>query len=571
MAQRSDETSFDERKQSYLSGHLGLTLVLLLAGWTSLVAYSNHWNQSYLYREKVALATSEARSLWNKDMAFREWATRHGGVYVPPTDTTPPSPYLAHLPDRDVMTTDGKRLTLLNPAYMMRQMTEEFEQTYGIKGKITGLRYLNPVNAPDTWEKDVLEAFSEGKTDEVVEETSIGEQRYLRLMKPMYMTPGCEKCHAVLGYKTGDLRGGISVSVPLAPYLHAAEQSSRAMSATHLGIWMLGVLGLWLAAIQAVRKRRERVTLLSQLEQAALYDDLTALPTRALFEDRIRQAIRISKRDPQRLFGLCFIDLDRFKQINDTYGHAVGDELLIQVGGVLSRAVRPLDTVARLGGDEYIVLLNQIADAGEAVAIAERILEELNAPFMVAERTVQIGASVGIALSDGTYDAPETMIRHADIAMFRAKRGSGRRIEVFNTDMQEDVRQATELESMLRQALQNREFEVHYQPVVHLGEQRIASFEALLRWHHPLKGSIPRICSSRSPKRLGSSRPSANGSSSRRARRSAHGTTNSARHATPCPCRSTCRHASWSTMTWLKRSLPSCGAPGLPHRSCAWR
>ena len=84
MAQRSDETSFDERKQSYLSGHLGLTLVLLLAGWTSLVAYSNHWNQSYLYREKVALATSEARSLWNKDMAFREWATRHGGVYVPP-------------------------------------------------------------------------------------------------------------------------------------------------------------------------------------------------------------------------------------------------------------------------------------------------------------------------------------------------------------------------------------------------------------------------------------------------------------------------------------------------------
>ncbi|MEZ5589108.1 MAG: EAL domain-containing protein [Sedimenticolaceae bacterium] len=491
MEEIQNELSFDARKASYLTERIGLTLAALVIGWSLLVAYSYHWNEANLRNEKIALATSEARSLWNKDQAFRQWATRHGGVYVKPDERTPPSPYLAHMPLRDVETTAGMRLTLMNPAYMMRQMTQEFERSYGIKGKITGLKYLNPVNAPDDWERRILDRYQAGDTGEVIEETSIGGEPYLRYMKPMFMVPGCDTCHAVLGYKTGELRGGVSVSVPLAPYFSAAKQSSASMLATHLGVWLLGDFGLAVFGVSAVRKRRDRMQLLAQLEQRALYDQLTGLPTRALFDDRVKQAIRAYRRSPDSLFAVCFVDLDRFKQINDAYGHSVGDKLLHAVAGVLTRVIRLSDSVARLGGDEYIVLVNGIDSVDGALRIAERINRELQAPFEVLGHQVKIGASVGVALIDDHYMTPDEMIRDADIAMYRAKHHGRGGVEVFNARMHDAVRELVELEADLRQALQNREFELFYQPVVNLRDNCIAGFEALLRWRHPERGFVP--------------------------------------------------------------------------------
>jgi len=189
------------------------------------------------------LATEEARANWNKDQAFRGWASKHGGLYVKPNERTPPNPYLAHLPNRDVVTSDGTKLTLMNPAYMMSQMTKEYDETYGIKGSITGRILLNPANVPDEWERKVLDQFERG-VEEVVEQTLINNEPFVRLMKPMVMKEGCIKCHGHLGFKVGDIRGGVSVSIPLKPYLITGDETIRSMYITHGSIWGSGILGL---------------------------------------------------------------------------------------------------------------------------------------------------------------------------------------------------------------------------------------------------------------------------------------------------------------------------------------
>jgi PAS domain S-box-containing protein len=224
-------------KSSYLP-HLP---VLLLISWTLLIVISALWNVGNLKDQAVNLAKAEARSNWEKDQSFRLWATRHGGLYVTPDERTPPNPYLSHLPNRDVKTTEGQLLTLMNPAYMMRQMTEEFEETFNVKGKITAQVLLNPANEPDAWELMALRKFENG-VEEVAEVSTIQGAPYVRLMRPMYMAEGCVKCHGHLGFKEGDLRGGVSVSVPLTKYLATEQNSKNVLFATHGGIWAVGFL-----------------------------------------------------------------------------------------------------------------------------------------------------------------------------------------------------------------------------------------------------------------------------------------------------------------------------------------
>lgn len=219
---------------------LKLPILIAVGVLTCLVAYSYYWNISNIYKEKVNLALAEAKSNWNKDASFRKWVTRHGGLYVKPDKRTPPNPYLAHLPNRDVVTTDGTKLTLMNPAYMMRQMTHEFAKDYGIMGKITGKKQLNPDNKPDKWQFDALTLFESGKVDEIHEQQDIEGKPYLRYMKAMYMTGGCVTCHGHLGFKYGDLRGGVSVSIPLSPYFLAASKTEQNAFITHLLIYSSG-------------------------------------------------------------------------------------------------------------------------------------------------------------------------------------------------------------------------------------------------------------------------------------------------------------------------------------------
>ncbi|VAW68111.1 Phytochrome, two-component sensor histidine kinase; Cyanobacterial phytochrome B [hydrothermal vent metagenome] len=225
--------------------------------WSILIIISIVLNLYQLRSQALDLATQEARANWNKDQVFRRWATRHGGLYVRPDERTPPNPFLSHLSDRDVVTTSGIKLTLMNPAYMMSQMTKEYDEMYGIKGRITGQVLLNPSNMPDPWELAALQRFDKG-VKEVSELANIDGEPYMRLIRPMVMTPGCVPCHGHLGFKVGDIRGGVSVSIPIKPYLLAAESSRDVLVASNIGIWLLGLLAIALFTRRNIQRSVER-------------------------------------------------------------------------------------------------------------------------------------------------------------------------------------------------------------------------------------------------------------------------------------------------------------------------
>jgi diguanylate cyclase (GGDEF)-like protein/PAS domain S-box-containing protein len=227
-----------------------------------------------------------------------------------------------------------------------------------------------------------------------------------------------------------------------------------------------------------------------QLRYDALHDTLTGLPNRALFMERLTQTVRRGQRRADVLFAVLFLDLDRFKVVNDSLGHPAGDELLIAVAERLQKCLRPADTVARFGGDEFAILLEEMHEPADASRVAERIQQELTVPVKLGGFEVVTSASIGIALSTTGPDSPELLLRDADMAMYRAKGSGNARIEIFDRAMHEEALARLTLETDLRRALEKQEFTLHYQPIVRLCDRRILAIEALVRWRHPKQGLL---------------------------------------------------------------------------------
>jgi diguanylate cyclase (GGDEF)-like protein/PAS domain S-box-containing protein len=228
----------------------------------------------------------------------------------------------------------------------------------------------------------------------------------------------------------------------------------------------------------------------ADLSYEAKHDSLTGLPNRAAFLDCIERAINQRQVNPADLFGILFIDLDRFKIVNDSLGHQVGDELLIKVAKILTECARQQDFVARLGGDEFTIVLHQIQAIEDAQRIAQRINEQLATPFQLQGNTVFTSASIGIVIADAEYQDGAELLRNADLAMYRAKSLGKARHEVFNQAMYAETKELLTLETDLRQAIVQNQFILHYQPIIFLNTDSLYGFEALLRWNHPTKGLV---------------------------------------------------------------------------------
>lgn len=251
-----------------------------------------------------------------------------------------------------------------------------------------------------------------------------------------------------------------------------------------------------LKALEQTILERQRTE--TQLRHNAYHDELTGLPNRALFMRHLRIRIQQTQQQPEAQLAVLFVDVDRFKLVNDSLGHLIGDQLLVNIAHRLQSCLRPQDTVARLGGDEFAILLTHITHPGDALEVADRIQATLKQPFNLRGQEVFSSSSIGIALSSTDYQRPEELLRDADIALYRAKAQGKGRHQIFDMAMHDSSVALLQLETELHRAIEHlirfqpeaSEFEIYYQPIIELRGGKIVGFEALVRWQHPTRGLL---------------------------------------------------------------------------------
>ena len=543
--------------------------LVFAVGMGVLFSFAMDWQASEAQMQSVARERGAA--LFRLVEMARSWNAGHGGVYVPVTEKTQPNPYLEH-PRRDVITLDGLTLTMINPAFMTRQIADIAEAANGIRIHLTSSKPIRPANKPLEWESVALDAFEQGLSESI--DFVAGVVPVHRYMAPLRVQPACMTCHEKQGYHVGQIRGGISVTMPAAELLSLrdrhrwrsagghvlvfallsgllvllmsrtrthlrelqqinlvqettiaqrtsslsqanerleAEVAQRQVQATvfdHVaeGIVVLDTQGVirqvnpafsrltgyvesealgqgisflqqstadlqavileglakdgrwqgelatrsktgaaftaWLSItgvgasnpstyVGTLSDISERKLMEEQLRHLSQHDVLTGLPNRALFADRLQMAITQSLRH-QRMFAVMALDLDYFKQVNDTYGHAVGDRLLVETAKRLLACVRGSDTVARMGGDEFSVILSEFSAQSEVGEVAARIVEKLAQAFELGEAVCQVSASIGVAMYPVHGLDADTLLANADASLYQVKRGGRNAYRMFD-------------------------------------------------------------------------------------------------------------------------------------------
>jgi len=280
LSKNPDETgTADKYGRSDLKQMISYFWILIIV-WTILILCMLCLNFIYLDRTYNERAKAEAMTNFNKDQAFRFWSAKHGGIYVPANSRTPPNPYLDHIPERDIVTASGKVLTLMNPAYMLRQMMDEYQELFGVHSHITSLKYFREETAPDEWERSALVGFEKGDKEAVSFE-DIGGRPFLRFMRPMEVQKSCLKCHFDQGYKVGDVRGGVSVSIPMELYYKNKRMDFNRHFSQLILLWIMGVAGISLATFKLKKNMKERIQAQVNLQKA--HDNL---------EDTVRERTR---------------------------------------------------------------------------------------------------------------------------------------------------------------------------------------------------------------------------------------------------------------------------------------
>ena len=374
----------------------------------------------------VSVIHQQAKALFQQVILIRRWVTGYGGVYVEVKSGVNPNPFLTSLPGLKVNIVDkdnNKQYTLRNPGLVTREMSQLSTEAEGYSFHVSSLKPVNvETNSPDAFERASLLRFEQG-----VRETFMIEQRpsgpVYRYMAPLAYETTCNRCHSNQRYKVGDIRGGISVSIPMKEVV-AKMRMNRLLTAAS-AVLVLGLLLGLLAVInnrflKALREAQEK------LVEMATIDALTGLLNRRAGLERVEEELSRHQRS-ERAFACLLLDIDRFKKINDTYGHQAGDAVLSEFGATLRRHVRRHDIFCRYGGEEFLLLLPDTS-ASAALATAEKIRAVTAAtPTIFAGRQITVTTSIGISMMQGDETA-KAMIARADAALYEAKNSGRNRV-----------------------------------------------------------------------------------------------------------------------------------------------
>lgn len=405
---------------------IGLSLIITIAVTVSLLYNLRANNARY-----EQLAQEIGRTFFKELVIVRRWNAGLGGIYAPITDKLQPNPYLND-PHRNLTTIDGLKLTKINPAFMTRLLSEMPQHaTEGIRFHITSLKPLNPHNAPDEWERHALESFERGAAEEQFAPVEEPQGRALRFMGRLVTEESCLQCHAQQGYRVGEVRGGIRVSLPLASFEAAAALARQDIVWMHGLFWLITLTLLWGSGILLLRNvaQLEKLngymkSLNQQLESVALTDSLTGIPNRLYFDQQIDANLMAAQRYGVT-FSMIMLDLDHFKHVNDQYGHAIGDSVLREFSQIAKSQLRQTDQLARWGGEEFIIATPHTG-LDQALTLAERIRNAV-ATHDFSE-VGSVTASIGVA-EYRPGETPIALLERTDGALYRAKAGGRNRVE----------------------------------------------------------------------------------------------------------------------------------------------
>ena len=336
--------------------------------WTVVVAGSLLWNIVQIKEHSLEAARIQARSAFEKDIVYRSWNAIHGGVYAPVTEKSQPNPYL-DVPEREIITPSGKMYTLINPAYMTRQMYELAEQEYGVYGHITSLNPIRPENAADIWETQALQAFERGET-EISSVEEMKGQEYMRLMSPLITEKSCLKCHAAQGYQEGDIRGGISVSVPMAPLLVTMNSGILVLTTGHILLWLMGLSGVVLGTRRLTR---------GELERKQAEEDVKE------YAEQVEQAnIRLQEMDRLKSVFLASMSHELRTPLTSIIGFT--GIILQGMSGEVNEEQRKQLTMVKVNANRLLSLINDVLDISKIAAGRVKLsLEEFRLEDVVAE------------------------------------------------------------------------------------------------------------------------------------------------------------------------------------------
>jgi diguanylate cyclase (GGDEF)-like protein len=402
------------------SANLKKYLWILVLIWTVGIVASLAWNIYQQRQSSLSFARTSAEISYKKDLIYRRWVSSQGGVYVPVSGMTPANPYLK-VPHRDITASGGLSLTLVNPAYMTRQVNELAMEMHDLQGHITSLNPIRPDNRPDPWEAEALKTFEQGVKESVSIEMVSGKE-YFRFMRPFVTEKACLKCHATQGYKEGDIRGGISVSIPMES-LRAIEWSRMAeLTLAHGFLWMIGLVGIGAGTRRLWSQTLLREKLEEELLSLSISDSLTGLHNRRGFLSLAGQQLKLSDRN-KRGVRLYFADLDGLKWINDTLGHEEGDKSLIEAASVFRETFRASDIIARMGGDEFAILAIDPENSSNPEMLLGRLQSQIDRHNSQENRNYRLSISIGYALYDPASPCSlDELMARADTLMYEQKR-----------------------------------------------------------------------------------------------------------------------------------------------------